>query len=171
VAKVRNPSMILPPPPPTVQGGTDCKTAEQAARPVRHFASHPDATSGPAPQRRTVHERTERRLDLIRAKLCGAEDSPRGPARPRRQFASSLRAGPGRYAWLRQKRCPPPAWNGSWNDAPDYPSAASAIRAMTCAIGAASALGARGRTSCKRQVIDSDPGGSQQARLAFFLVA
>jgi site-specific DNA recombinase len=26
-------------------------------------------------------------------------------------------------------------------------------------------------TSCKRQVIDSDPDGSQQARLAFFVVA
>ena len=42
---------------------------------------------------------------------------------------------------------------------------------MTCGIVAASALGAGGRTSCKRQVIDSDPDGSQQARLAFFVVA
>ena len=46
---------------------------------------------------------------------------------------------------------PPSAWNGSWNDAPDNPSAAGAVSAMTCAIIAASAHGARGRTSCKRQ--------------------
>jgi hypothetical protein len=67
--------------------------------------------------------------------------------------------------------CLPSAWNGSWNGAPDNPSAATAVSAMTCAIGAASALGARGRTSCKRQFIDSDPDVSQQARLAFFVVA
>ena len=54
------------------------------------------------------------------------------------------------YARLRPWRCPPSAWNGSWDDAPNNPSAAGAISAMTRAIGAASALGARGRTSCKR---------------------
>ena len=43
------------------------------------------------------------------------------------------------------------AWNGSWNDTPDNPSAVGAVSAMTCAMGAASAHGARGRTSCKRQ--------------------
>jgi hypothetical protein len=43
---------------------------------------------------------------------------------------------------------PPCAWSGSWNDAPNNPSVASAVNAMTCAIRAASALGARGRTSC-----------------------
>jgi len=53
----------------------------------------------------------------------------------------------------------------------DNPSAASAVSAIACAIGAGSARLAGGRTSCKRQVIDADPGGSQQARLAFFLVA
>jgi hypothetical protein len=57
---------------------------------------------------------------------------------------------------------PPSAWNGSWNDAPDNPSAAGAVSAMTCAIIAASAHGARGRTSCKRQVSGSNPlTGSQ----------
>ena len=48
-------------------------------------------------------------------------------------------------------RYPPSAWNGSWNDAPDNPSVASASSEMTRAIRAASALGARSRTSCKRQ--------------------
>ena len=42
------------------------------------------------------------------------------------------------------------AWNGSWNDAPNNPSAAGAVSAITRAICAASAHGARGRTSCKR---------------------
>jgi hypothetical protein len=70
-----------------------------------------------------------------------------------------------------EPRFRPSAWNGSWNDAPNNPSAVGAFSAMTCAIGAASALGARGRTSCKRQVIESDPDGSQQAQLAFFVVA
>jgi hypothetical protein len=36
-------------------------------------------------------------------------------------------------------RCLPSAWNGSWNGALDNPSAASAVGAMTRAIGAASA--------------------------------
>jgi hypothetical protein len=33
--------------------------------------------------------------------------------------------------------CLPSAWNGSWNGALDNPSAARAVSAMTCAIGAA----------------------------------
>jgi len=54
------------------------------------------------------------------------------------------------------------AWNGSWNVVSDNPSAVGAVSAMTCAIGAASALGARGRTSCKRQASGSNPlTGSQ----------
>jgi hypothetical protein len=44
----------------------------------------------------------------------------------------------------------PSAWNGSWNDAPNSPSVAGAVSAMTRAIRAASALNARGRTTCKR---------------------
>jgi hypothetical protein len=40
-------------------------------------------------------------------------------------------------------------WNGSWNGAPDNPSAPGALSAIARAISAASALGARGRTSCK----------------------
>jgi hypothetical protein len=51
----------------------------------------------------------------------------------------------------------PPAWTGSWTGAPDNPSAANAASAMTCGIGAASAQGVRGRTSCKRQVSGSNP--------------
>ena len=57
-----------------------------------------------------------------------------------------------------------PAWNGSWNAAPDNPSAMSAVGAMTSAIGAARAHGTRGRTSCKRQVSGSIPlTGSQRS--------
>ena len=44
------------------------------------------------------------------------------------------------------------AWNGSWNGAPDTPSTASAISAITRGIGAASAFGARGRTYGKEKV-------------------
>jgi hypothetical protein len=53
--------------------------------------------------------------------------------------------------------CPPLAWNGSWDDAQNNPSAAGAVSAIARVIGAASAHGARGRTSCKRQVSDSIP--------------
>jgi hypothetical protein len=52
---------------------------------------------------------------------------------------------------------PPSAWNGSWDDARNNPSAASAVSAIVRAIRAASALGARGRTSCKRQASGSIP--------------
>ncbi len=56
---------------------------------------------------------------------------------------------------------------GSWTGAPDNPSAASAIGAMTRVIGAASAHGVRGRTSCKRQVSGSNPlTGSRSGNLA-----
>jgi hypothetical protein len=50
----------------------------------------------------------------------------------------------------------PRAWDGSWDGAPDSPSAASATSAMIRAICAASTLSARGRTSCKRQVSGSN---------------
>ena len=56
--------------------------------------------------------------------------------------------------------CLPSAWSGAL----DYPSAASAVSAMTCVIGAASAHGARGRTSCKRQVSGSNPLTGSQVR-------
>jgi hypothetical protein len=48
--------------------------------------------------------------------------------------------------------CPPSAWNVSWDDAQNNPSAAGAFSAMTCAIGAASACAACERTSCNRPV-------------------
>jgi hypothetical protein len=60
--------------------------------------------------------------------------------------------------------CLPSAWNGSWNGALDNPRAASAVGAMTCVIGAASARGAEGRTSCKRQVSGSIPLTGSQVR-------
>src|SRR5439155_7374576 len=47
----------------------------------------------------------------------------------------------------------PRAWTGS----PDNPSAASAVGAITRAIGAASAHGARGRTSHNTPVVGSSP--------------
>jgi integrase len=54
------------------------------------------------------------------------------------------------------------AWTGSWTGAPDYPSAASAFSAITCAIRATRTLGAQSRTSCKRQASGSNPlTGSQ----------
>ena len=53
--------------------------------------------------------------------------------------------------------CPPSAWNGSWDDAPNNPSAVGAISAMACAIGAASACAACEHTSCKRQASGSNP--------------
>lgn len=93
-----------------------------------------------------VRERTgpRPRLDPIRANSAvGAEDSPRGP---RQTTPSSCVIAASRSRSLRlvtvTERCPPPAWNGSWNGAPDNPSAVGAVSAITCAIGAASALGA-----------------------------
>jgi hypothetical protein len=65
------------------------------------------------------------------------------------------------------ERCLPRAGNGSWNVVPDNRSAASAARAMTCAIGAASAHAARGRTSCKRQASGSNPLTGSQVREGF----
>jgi hypothetical protein len=57
-------------------------------------------------------------------------------------------------------------WNGSWDDALDNPSAVGAVSAMIRVISAADALGAWGRTSCKRQVIDSDLGGQGDSKIA-----
>jgi hypothetical protein len=70
-------------------------------------------------------------------------------------------------------RCPPSAWNGSWNDAPDNLSAVGAVSAITRAIRAASALSARGRTTCKRQVTSSTAiqVGHNHALIALLTVA
>jgi hypothetical protein len=51
----------------------------------------------------------------------------------------------------------PRPWTGSWTGASDNSSAVSAISAMTRGIGAASALGARGRTSHNPPVVGSSP--------------
>jgi hypothetical protein len=48
--------------------------------------------------------------------------------------------------------CLSSAWNGSWNGALDSPSAVSVVRAITCAISAAGAYGARDGASCKQLV-------------------
>ncbi len=58
---------------------------------------------------------------------------------------------PVHYTWLPPKEL---AWNGSWNGAADNPRAADAICAVVRVIGAASARGAGGRTSCKPQARD-----------------
>ena len=60
-------------------------------------------------------------------------------------------------------------WNVLWNGALDNSSAVSAVSAMTCAVGAASAHGARGRASCKRQVPGSNPGTGSQVRKGKYL--
>ena len=44
------------------------------------------------------------------------------------------------------------AWTGSWTGAASNPSAVGAVSAMSCVIGAASAHGASGRTSCNQPV-------------------
>jgi len=86
------------------------------------------------------------------------------PWRSRRRVSLQAEGLSGRYARLRPWIVAGPfAWNGSWNDAPDDPSAAGADSAMACSIGAASALGARGHTSCKRQVSGSIPLTGSQA--------
>ena len=56
-------------------------------------------------------------------------------------------------------------WNGSWNGGLSNPSSTRASRAMGRAICAASARGAPGRTSCKRQGAHSPdlPGSRGQA--------
>jgi hypothetical protein len=60
--------------------------------------------------------------------------------------------------------CPPCAWNGSWDDAQNNPSAAGAVSAIACVIGAASACAACEHTSCKRQVSGSNPLTGSQVR-------
>jgi hypothetical protein len=58
--------------------------------------------------------------------------------------------------------CPPSAWNDSWDDAQNNPSAAGAVSAFACAIVAVSACAACEHTSCKRQASGSNPlTGSQ----------
>jgi hypothetical protein len=53
------------------------------------------------------------------------------------------------------------AWNGSWNGGPGNPSTMSAVSAIFRGIGAASALGARGRGYGKETLrIDSVPRGA-----------
>jgi hypothetical protein len=123
----------------------------------------------------------------------GEEGGDRGRAYPDlRRCASraSGQAGPPvlfdhvklrrRYSGFRSLRsvtvmdgCLPSAWNGSWNDALDNPSVASAVSAIFCVIRASSAHGARGRTSCKRQVTSSTAiqVGHNHALIALLTVA
>jgi hypothetical protein len=65
-------------------------------------------------------------------------------------------------------------WTGSWTGSLDNPSAASAISAMICVIYAASAHGARGRTSHNPAVIGASPAAplrSSQLRAPAFAVS
>jgi len=70
--------------------------------------------------------------------------------------------------WVTGIACRLP-WTGSWTGASDNPSAASAISAITRVIGAASTLGAGGRTSCKRQASGSNPLTGSQFRWGGYL--
>jgi len=60
-----------------------------------------------------------------------------------------MAAGNSSIQCLRLVHLGPWAWTGSGTGLPDNPSAASAVSAITRVICAASALGARGRASCK----------------------
>ncbi len=100
----------------------------------------------------TVHGR---RIELD---LSGFHNAP-----PEQQ--SALWARPGRLrSVMLMYCCVLSAWNVSWDGLLAYSSAASAVSAINRAISAASALGARGRTSCKRQVSGSIPLTGSQVR-------
>ena len=66
--------------------------------------------------------------------------------------------GAGHYARLRSwndaRQC---AWHGPWHGTLDNPSTASAVSAIPCVIGAASAYGARARSYGKEKVYGSIP--------------
>jgi len=119
-----------------------------------------DAGPGAAQRRRLIH------YGLIR-QHGGQTRRTSGVSCPVRPFVKLWRRC-GSFRSLRSVmamgRCLPRAWNGSWNGAPDNPSAAGAVSAMTCAIGAASVHGVRGRASCKRQVSGSIPLTGSQVR-------
>jgi hypothetical protein len=94
-------------------------------------------------------------LDLI--------DCPVGP----RQVTAPLRRRLPLRSVTAMDFCPPSAWNGSWDDAQNNPSAAGAVSAIACAIGAASVCVACEHTSCKRLVSGSNPltGSQRSSRL------
>jgi hypothetical protein len=101
-----------------------------------------------------VGARAAQRAALIQIGPIRKRNGPKTvscPVRPCRQVVAPRRWVPSLRSVTVMGRCLPSTWNGLWNGAPDNPSAASAVSAMTCAIGAASAHGARGRTFCKRQ--------------------
>ena len=104
------------------------------------------------------------KVDFVRGRRPGSPEPDRQMGR-RCAEVSALR-----WVTITDIVCRLP-WTGSWTGASDNPSATSAISAITRVICAARVRGAWGRTSCKRQVIDSDPDVSQQARLSFFVVA
>jgi hypothetical protein len=62
----------------------------------------------------------------------------------------------------------PRAWTGSWTGAPANPSATSAISAITRGICAASAHGARSRTSLNPRVRGSSPWRRTRSDLEFY---
>jgi hypothetical protein len=94
----------------------------------------------------------------VRAGRCCRPGALRPARRARPRLLASPTGNPGRCALLRpgddaRRR----AWNDSWNGAPDNPSTAGAMSAITRAIGAARALSARGRTYGKEKVYGSIP--------------
>ena len=82
------------------------------------------------------------------------------------QVAVPLRAASAHYArsqpWVRLS---PSAWNGSWDDAQNDPSAAGAISEIACAIGAASTCAAREYASCKQLVGEKLHAGAAESHV------
>jgi hypothetical protein len=113
-----------------------------------------------APRRDSLRQRPSADASGAKPKWATTEHLVPVPALPRRAPAPPRSHGAAAAAPFLAV-----AWNGSWNDAPGNPSAAGAVSAMTRAIRAASAFGARGLPSCKRQVSGSIPlTGSPQVR-------
>jgi hypothetical protein len=85
--------------------------------------------------------------DLLRRALAALPAAARASGRVATRADAGYFAGQLARAALRSitamDLCPPSAWNGSWDDAQNNPSAASAVSAMIRVICAASALGAR----------------------------
>jgi hypothetical protein len=86
----------------------------------------------------------------------GAGSAARGAAGAALIQMRLLESRPLRWVMTTHIACRLP-WTGSWTGAPDNPGAARAISAITRAISAASAHGARGRTSHNPPVVGSSP--------------
>ena len=120
------------------------------------LAARRAAGSAPRAAARRRCDRARRsRLNPIKAKF--GDD--------RRTWLDAAAVGSGHRARLQRWVCfSPPAWTGSWTGSPDNPSVTSAVSAIAQVIAAASASGAPGRSSCKRQASGSNPLTGSQVR-------